>query len=100
MARTGRDLIGLSARSRDDVGIGKVLNVLAGIESQTAYVVIKKRFGHSLIVPTDVIDVRDDSVVVPYTSSYLDMAPRVDADRPLSADDRAHIEEFYHPKAA
>jgi hypothetical protein len=100
MADTARDLIGLHARSRDGVSIGKVVDALADVESRSEYAFIKKRFGRGLVVPMDVVEVRDDSIVVPFTSSYLDMAPHLAAGEPISSADRARIDSFYHAKAA
>ena len=100
MASIARDLVGLEAYARDGAKLGKVVEALADVSSRGEYIAIKKRFRRSLVVPTDVLEVRDDSIIVPFTSSFLDMAPQVRSGEQLSGEESAQIDSFYHAKAA
>lgn len=90
-----RHFVGLPAFSQDGRKLGKVKDVLHSGETAT-YFVIGGLLSRGLVVPSDVVEERGDAVVVPFTNSYLDMAPQVDSRKPLSADDRDRLRDYYH----
>lgn len=94
-----RHFVGLPAFSRDGNKLGKVKEVVQSGESAD-YLVIGGVFSHRLVVPSDVIEERGDAVVVPFTSSYLDMAPLVDAKKPIPPDERDRLRNYYHTRAS
>lgn len=89
-----KDLVGLAAFSRDDSKLGKIKAVIRD-ESGSEYLVVA-RLLHSLIIPVDAIETSGDRVVVPLTSSYLDMSPAVKAKDTVSVDERGRLRDFYH----
>lgn len=99
MASSAQDLVGLEAFSREGDKIGKIKDVICDPGSLSECLVIKHSLRRDLVVPADVVERRDDSVVVPFGSSYLDIAPRVAAKGELSSEERARLEHFYHPTA-
>jgi ribosomal 30S subunit maturation factor RimM len=94
-----RHFVGLPAFSRDGNKLGKVKDVLQSGESAN-FVVIGGVFSQRLVVPTDVIEERGDAVVVPFTSSYLDMAPLVNAKKPISSDERDRLRDYFHTRVS
>jgi uncharacterized protein YrrD len=97
---TASDLIGVDAYSRDGVKIGKVTDALADVETRREFVKVKKRFSHAMVIPFDVIEIRSDSILVPFTSSFLDMAPRPQSEGRLTSQDIEHLDSFYRRRDA
>ena len=100
MASSAHDYVGLEAFSRDGDKIGKIKEVICDPESASECLVIKYGLFRDLVIPVDVVERRDDSVTVPFTRSFLDDAPRVATKGKVSSEERAHMEHFYHPRAA
>ena len=90
-----RHFMGLTAYSRDGGKLGKIKNVVHSGEKAT-YFVIGGFLSRGLVVPSDVVLERGDAVVVPFTSGYLDMAPPIDAKKPLTVEDRDRLRDYYH----
>jgi sporulation protein YlmC with PRC-barrel domain len=100
MTSSAQDLVGLAAFSREGDKIGKIKDVICDPESLSECLVIKHSMFRDLVVPADVVERRDDSITVPFCSSYLDVAPRVATKGKLSSEERSRLEAFYHPTAA
>ena len=100
MASRPQDLVGLEARSRDGEKIGKIKGVICDSESLSECLVIKCSLFRDLVVPGDVVERRGESVAVPFTSSFLNVAPRVASKGSLSSQEMARLERFFHPGAA
>ena len=90
-----RHFMGLPAYSRDGGRLGKVKDVVRGGEKAT-YFVIGGFLSRGLVVPGDIVQERGDAIVVPFTSSYLDMAPPIDPRKPLTVEDRDRLRDYYH----
>ncbi len=95
-----RDLVGLAASSREGTKLGKVKDVISDPDSSFQCLVIGHRFGRSLVVPAEVVETSGDQVVVPFSSSYLDMAPKVAAKGTPSPQDCERIRQFFNVPAA
>jgi ribosomal 30S subunit maturation factor RimM len=91
---TTQDLVGLAAFSRDETKLGKIKGVVRD-ESGYEYLVVG-RLLHSLIIPVEAIETPGDHVVVPFTSSYIDMSPAVKAKDTVSVEERSRLRDFYH----
>jgi ribosomal 30S subunit maturation factor RimM len=100
MASIAQDLVGLEAFSREGDKIGKIKDVICDPESDSECLVIKASLFRDLVVPADVVEKRGESVAVPFSHSYLDVAPRVATKGKLSSKEMARLEHFYHPSAA
>ncbi len=96
MASSAQDLVGLEALSRDGDKIGKIKSVICDPESSECLVIRCSLF-RDLVVPVDVVEQQGESVTLPFTSSFLDVAPRVGKKGELSSEDMARLETFYHP---
>jgi ribosomal 30S subunit maturation factor RimM len=99
MVSGAQELVGLEAFSREGDKVGKVKDVICDPGSLTDCLVIKHSLRHDLIVPTDVVERRDQRVTIPFGSAYLDMAPRPAKKGELSSEERSRLESFYHPTA-
>jgi ribosomal 30S subunit maturation factor RimM len=99
MASRAQELVGLKAFSRDGDRIGKVKGVLCDPESDSECLVIKRSLTRDLVVPADVVEASDGSVTIPFTRSFLNVAPRIASEGPLSAEERGRLQRFYHPSA-
>ena len=99
MASSAQDLVGLAAFSREGDKIGKIKDVICDPGSPSECIVIKHSMFRDLVVPADVVERQDDTVTVPFSSSYLDVAPRVATKGELSSDERDRLEHFFHPTA-
>ncbi len=99
MAETGQSLVGLEAVSRDGSRLGKIKSIV-GDEQSSQYLVIHRFLAHDLIVPMAVIESESGHVRVPFASSFLDSAPRVDAKTGLSEEDRKRLDDFFRARAA
>jgi hypothetical protein len=93
-----RHFVGLPAYSQEGSKLGKVKDVVDAGES-ARYLVIGSLFSRRLVVPSDVIEERGDAIVVPFTMSYLDMAPIVDSKAAVSSNDRDRLQAYYHTRA-
>ncbi len=100
MTSTAQDLVGFEAFSRDGDKIGKIKEVICDPESVSECLVIKYGLFRDLVVPVDVVERRGESVTVPYTRSFLDVAPRVAKKGELTSAERDRLEHFFHPHAA
>ena len=98
MASSAQDLVGLEALSRDGDKIGKIKNVICDPESSEC-LVIKCSMFRDLVVPADVVERQGESVTLPFTLSFLDVAPRVATKGELSSKEMSRLESFYHPSA-
>jgi len=96
MTLATHELVGREVYSRDGVKLGKIAEVAHDGE----YAVIRRSLFGKLVAPIAAIESSGDRLTIPRTSSYLDDAPKVDPKRELSATDRAHLDEFFMPKAA
>ena len=101
MASDTQAFVGLEAYSRDGEKIGKVRDVICDPKSGTEDCLIIKygRF-RDLVVPADVVQKQGEHITVPFTSSFLDIAPLVGTDGKLSGRERIQLEDFFHPHNA
>ena len=99
MAPKAQELVGLKAFSRDGDKIGKVKGVLCGPQSDYECLVIKRSLVRDLVVPADAVEASGGSVTIPFTQSFLNVAPRIASEGPLSEEERARLQRFYHPRA-
>ena len=53
-----------------------------------------------LVVPADVVQKQGECITVPFTHSFLDVAPRVGKKGKLSSRERDRLEHFFHPHSA
>jgi len=88
-------IVGLPAFSQDGSKLGKVKGRLFSGES-AKYLVIGTFLSRGMVVPTDVVEECGDTVVVPFTRSYLDMAPPIDSLKPISPCDCDRLRDYYH----
>ena len=101
MASSTQELVGLEAYSREGEKIGKVKDVICDPESAAEdCLVIKYGLFRDLVVPADVVKKQGESVTVPFTHSFLDVAPRVGTKGKLTSKERDRLEHFYHPHSA
>jgi len=89
--------VGLPAFSREGSKLGKVKDVVDAGESP-GYLVIGGLFSRRLVIPSDVIQEKGDAIVVPFTMSYLDMAPVVDPKSAISSNDRDRLRDYFHTR--
>ncbi len=95
-----KDLVGLKVFSREDVKIGKIKEVIGNSETSAEYLVIGRFLSRDLVVPIDLAERSGDRVALPFTSSFLDMAPPVSTKGGISNDDRGRLEHYYRVRAA
>jgi hypothetical protein len=96
MAVSPQDLVGQAVYASDDTIVGRAKELV--YEGQ--YVVVRQSLLSKVVVPVRAIESSGDRLKVPFTSSYLEGAPKVDPKRPLSEKDRSLLDEFYMPHAA
>ena len=96
MAVSPQDLVGREVYARDDIKMGTVKELVCEGEC----CVVRRSLLSKFVVPVKAIDSSGDRLLIPHTSSYLDMAPKVDTKHSLSAKDRSLLEDFYMPHAA
>jgi sporulation protein YlmC with PRC-barrel domain len=96
MVEIAQDLVGRSVYGREGTKIGDVKETVYGGE----YVVVRRSFFTSIVVPAGVLQESGGRLTIPHTASYLDNAPRIDTKRELSPRDKALLDDFYLPKAA
>ena len=89
--------MGLAAFSRDGTKLGKVKDVVRSGDS-AEYLVIGGMLSRGRLVPCDVVKEDGTCVVVPFMSSYLDMAPAIDPKKPVSPEDRERLRNYYHTR--
>ncbi len=92
-----RDYVGLTAYSRDGTKLGRVKDVVRSGDL-VEYVVIGGFLSRGRVVPCDVVTEDGACLKVPFMSAYLDMAPSVDARKPISPDDRERLRSYYHTR--
>ena len=92
-----RDYVGLIAYSRDGTKLGKVKDVVRSGDT-AEYLVIGGLLSRGRVVPCDVVTEDGACLMVPFMSSYLDMAPSVDARKPISSGDRERLRSYYHTR--
>jgi hypothetical protein len=92
-----RDYVGLVAYSRDGTKLGKVKDVMRSGDA-AEYVVIGGFLSRGRVVPCDVVTEEGDCLIVPFMSSYLDMAPAIDSRKPVSSSDRERLRSYYHTR--
>lgn len=98
VASDTQTFVGLEAYSQDGEKIGKVRDVISDPESDTEdCLVIKYGRFRDLVVPADVVQKQGERITVPFTSSFLDIAPRVGTNGKLSGGERNQLEHFFHP---
>ena len=95
-----RDLVGLAAFSREGEKLGTVRDVIGDRDSSSECLIIGRRFGRGLVVPVEVVQMTGDRVVVPFTSSFLDMAPRVSEKGTPSSEDCERLRRYYRVDAS
>ena len=100
MAISDQELIGLHAFSQDGTKLGKIKDVIEAGDS--SYLVIGRFLSKDLLVPAGTATRSGVRVEVPYSGSYLDMAPeRSSKGGGLTAEERSRLEKFYeHRRAA
>lgn len=98
MAPHAQDLVGLEAVSRDGDRIGRIKSVICDPASSEC-LVIKYSLFHDLVVPADVVERQGQSVTLPFTRSFLDIAPHVATKGELSIEESSRLQTFYHPSA-
>jgi hypothetical protein len=91
---------GLKAWSHEGTRIGKIKDVVSDVETSTEYLVVSRFWCCDLVIPTDLAERSDDRVVLPFSSSFLDMAPAVSTKGGVSAEDRGRLEHFYRVRAS
>jgi hypothetical protein len=97
MALSPQGLVGRDVYARDDVKVGEVKELVGDGD----YVLIKRSAFSRLVAPVAALESREERLVIGRTSSYLDMAPKVDTKRPLSQEDRELLDRYYNlPRAA
>jgi len=89
-----KTLVGLMAFARDDTKLGKIKGYL-GDDTTGEFLVVGRFLARDLVIPFGVVEIRDDRVVVPRSSSFIDCAPTVNAKGAISAEDATRLEEFY-----
>ena len=101
MTSDTQDLVGLEAYSRDGEKIGKVKDVFHDPEGDSEdCLVIKYGLFRDLVVPAGVVQREGERVTVPFTRSFLDVAPRVGTKGELTSNDRERLEHFFHPHSS
>ena len=98
MAPSAQDLVGCEALSRDGDRIGKIKSVICDPESSEC-LVIKCSMFRELVIPADVVERQGESVTIPFTLSFLDIAPRVATKGELSSEESSRLQTFFHPSA-
>jgi PRC-barrel domain len=99
MATEESELIGLHAFSRDSTKLGKIKDVIEA--GDASYLVIGRLLSKDLLVPSSVAKRSGERVEVPYTGSYLDMAPtRSSKGSGLTRKRRSRLERFYQDRPA
>ncbi len=93
-------LRGLRVWSCEGTKIGKIKDVVSDAETSTDYLVIGRFWSCDLVVPTDLAERSDDRIVLPFSSSFLDMAPAVSTKDGVSAEDRGRLEHFYRVRSS
>jgi ribosomal 30S subunit maturation factor RimM len=94
-----RDFVGLAAFSRDGTKLGKVKDVVkSGDEAE--YLVIGGLLSRGRLVPCDVVREDGSCLVIPFMSSYLDMAPAIDPKKPITPEDRDRLRSYYHTRGS
>jgi ribosomal 30S subunit maturation factor RimM len=96
MAASPQDLVGREVYARDDTKMGTVKELVCEGE----YCVVRRSVLSKLVVPVKAIESSGDRLLIPLTSSYLDMAPKIDTRQPLSEKDRSLLDDFFMPHAA
>jgi ribosomal 30S subunit maturation factor RimM len=96
MGTIPQDLVGRDVYARDGDKVGQIRELVYGGE----YVVVRRSLFSKIVVPVGVLHDPDGRLTIPFTSSYLDNAPRVDPKYELSPKDKAYLDSFYMPKAA
>lgn len=96
MSALPQDFVGKAVYARDDVMIGHLKELVFGGE----YALVRRSFFSRILVPVEAIEERDGRPTIMLTSSYLDNAPKVDAQRELSPAEKARLEQFYLKRAA
>jgi len=94
-----RDLVGLVAFSRDGTKLGKIKAVIDGPDA-SAYAVIGRFLARDLVVPAEVLDTSGDRLVVPFSSSFIDMAPAVKAKDVVSPEEHDRLEQFFKVRSS
>ena len=94
-----QDVLGLGAFSRDGTKIGKIKDVISDAETSAEYLVIGRFLARDLVIPADLAERSGDRVVIPFTDSYVDMAPALSTKGVISAEDRGRLEHFYRVRA-
>jgi sporulation protein YlmC with PRC-barrel domain len=92
------ELVGCSAFSRDGTKLGKIKDVIVDDGTSSEYVVVSRFLSRDLVIPADLVEGRG-RIVIPFSSSYLDMAPALSAKGRLSSEDRSRLEHFYRARA-
>jgi sporulation protein YlmC with PRC-barrel domain len=95
MAVSSQELVGRVIYAIDGTRMGTIKELICDKD----FAVVRRLFS-TLVVPVPALEWSGDHLVIPHNSSYLDMAPKVDAKHPLSAQDKAALEQFYMPHAA
>jgi hypothetical protein len=96
MAVSPQDLVGREVYARDDVKMGTVKELVCEGEC----CLVRRSLLSKFVVPLKAFDSSGDRLLIPLTSSYLDMAPKIDTAHALSDTDRSLLEQFYMPHAA
>ncbi|HTX67735.1 MAG TPA: PRC-barrel domain-containing protein [Thermoleophilia bacterium] len=92
-----RDYVGLTAYSRDGTKLGRVKDVMRSGDT-AEYLVIGGFLSRGRVVPCDVVTDEGNCLIVPFMSSYLDMAPSIDSRKPVSSSDRERLRNYYHTR--
>lgn len=92
----GLDLVGLTAFSREGTKLGKLKDVISDGETSSEYLVIGRRLARDLVIPTDVVEMPGDRVLVPFASSFLNSAPAVKGKGAMSPEEHSRLQAFYH----
>jgi hypothetical protein len=89
-------LVGRGVYDRDDMKIGEV----KGVSDDAEFIIVDRSLGTDLYLPMDEVHEAGGRLRVDRAKSYLDDAPEVQNDRPLTLDDRQRLERFFRTEAA
>jgi PRC-barrel domain len=100
MTVSGRELVKSGVFANEGTKLGKIRSVIVDPESSAEYLAVGRFLSPDLIIPAAVAERSEYRVEVPFSASYLDMAPILKAKGVFSTEERRRLEEFYRAHAA
>ena len=95
MQATRQDLLGRKAFSQDGTKIGKVKDVISDAGTSCEYLVIRRFWSCDLVIPIELVERSDGTILVPFSQSFLDLAPALETRGVVSGEDRSRLEHYY-----